>query len=96
MGQLFHDVSGTAGIIHLKARNWGNPIWGDLNNDGYLDLIVSGHKLDCFGGPSTLFVYRNWRASNLLRTRVKKPSAKTMVAITSGRRTARLLAELPA
>ncbi|MBA3962946.1 MAG: VCBS repeat-containing protein [Chthoniobacterales bacterium] len=59
LGQLFHDVSASAGIIHLRTRDWGNPIWGDINNDGYLDLIVSVHELDYLGGPLTPFVYLN-------------------------------------
>jgi hypothetical protein len=43
----------------LKTRAWGNPIWGDLNNDGFLDLIVPIHELDYLGGPPTPFVYLN-------------------------------------
>ncbi|MBA3962947.1 MAG: CRTAC1 family protein [Chthoniobacterales bacterium] len=57
--QQFTDVSTAAGIEHVKTRAWGNPIWGDLNNDGYLDLIVPVHELAYLGGPPTPFVYIN-------------------------------------
>lgn len=36
----FEDVSGAAGISPRQTLTFGNPNWGDLNNDGYLDLIV--------------------------------------------------------
>ncbi len=58
---MFQDVSTAAGIIRLKTRAWGNPIWGDINGDGYLDLIVPVHELDYLGGPTTPFVYLNNR-----------------------------------
>ena len=57
--QQFEDVSTAAGILHVQSRAWGNPIWGDINNDGYLDLIVPVHELDYLGGPLTPFVYLN-------------------------------------
>ena len=57
--QQFQDVSAAAGIIHLRTRCWGNPVWGDINNDGYLDLIISVHTLSYMGGPATPFVYLN-------------------------------------
>lgn len=57
--QQFTDVSAEAGIIQIEARAWGNPIWGDINNDGYLDLLVPVHELDYLGGPLTPFVYIN-------------------------------------
>ncbi len=59
VAQQFQDVSDAAGIVHTKSRAWGNPVWGDLNNDGYLDLIVPVHELDYLGGPVTPFVYLN-------------------------------------
>ncbi len=57
--QHFTNVTAEAGIIQIEARAWGNPIWGDINNDGYLDLIVPVHELDYLGGPLTPFVYIN-------------------------------------
>ncbi len=58
-GQQFEDVSASAGLVNLRTRCWGNPIWGDINNDGFLDLIVSVHTLSYLGGPATPFVYLN-------------------------------------
>ena len=52
----FQDVTGTVGLIQEAKKSYGNPIWGDMNNDGYLDLIVPCHGLTASGGP---FVYLN-------------------------------------
>lgn len=59
VAQQFTDASAAAGISNLVTRAWGNPVWGDLNNDGFLDLIVPVHELDYLGGPPTPFVYIN-------------------------------------
>lgn len=59
LAQQFSDVSNAAGLSNLATRAWGNPVWGDLNNDGFLDLIVPVHELDYLGGPPTPFVYIN-------------------------------------
>ena len=45
--QQFTDVSVEAGFHRDFTRSWGNPLWGDFNNDGKLDLLVSNHE-----GPS--------------------------------------------
>jgi hypothetical protein len=42
--QGFTDVSVAAGLHRDFTRSWGNPLWGDLNNDGLLDLFVSNHE----------------------------------------------------
>lgn len=39
-GQQFTDVSVAAGLHREPIRSWGNPLWGELNNDGLLDLLV--------------------------------------------------------
>jgi FG-GAP-like repeat/ASPIC and UnbV len=46
--QQFQDVSMQAGMIALKAESWGNPIWGDMDRDGFLDLIVPTHSDEPF------------------------------------------------
>ncbi|HEY3602039.1 MAG TPA: CRTAC1 family protein [Chthoniobacterales bacterium] len=42
--QQFTDVSVEAGLHREATRSWGNPLWGDFNNDGQLDLLVSNHE----------------------------------------------------
>src|SRR5205807_679734 len=44
------------GLITKARHSWGNPIWGDINNDGFVDLIVPTHGLLRSHGP---FVYLN-------------------------------------
>jgi hypothetical protein len=56
LGQQFVDVSTEVGLIAQAKKSWGNPIWGDINNDGFLDLIVPCHGLQSSHGP---FVYLN-------------------------------------
>ena len=56
LAQQFMDVTTATGLVQEKKKTWGNPIWGDINNDGYLDLIVPTHGLSSSGGP---FVYLN-------------------------------------
>ena len=62
LAQQFRDVSTEVGLIAEAKHSWGNPIWGDINNDGLLDLIVPTHGLIQSGGP---FVYLN-NAGNTL------------------------------
>jgi hypothetical protein len=45
LAQQFQDVTRQAGLILKAKHSWGNPIWGDINNDGFLDLIVPTHGL---------------------------------------------------
>jgi hypothetical protein len=52
----FVDVSASVGLLRDAKKSWGNPIWGDMNNDGFLDLIVPDHGLALSHGP---FVYLN-------------------------------------
>src|SRR5690242_8565658 len=42
--QQFTDVSVDAGLHRDATRAWGNPLWGDFNNDGQLDLFVPNHE----------------------------------------------------
>lgn len=44
LAQQFTDVSVAAGLHRDLTRAWGNPLWGDFNNDGLLDLFVSNHE----------------------------------------------------
>ena len=54
--QQFSDVSEQAGLHRNPTRAWGNPLWGDFNNDGLLDLLVPNHELQLSGGP---YIYLN-------------------------------------
>jgi enediyne biosynthesis protein E4 len=56
VAQQFRDVSTKVGLVSEAKKSWGNPIWGDINSDGFLDLIVPTHGLFVSGGP---FVYVN-------------------------------------
>ena len=59
--EQFTDVSTQVGLSRDAAKSWGNPIWGDINNDGFLDLIIPTHGLASSGGP---FVYLNENGQN--------------------------------
>lgn len=66
VAQQFTERTKAAGLSYLSiTRAWGNPIWGDLNGDGYLDLIVPIHELDYMSpndtepSPKSPFVYIN-------------------------------------
>jgi hypothetical protein len=48
VAQQFQDVSIQAGMIAFKTESWGNPIWGDMNHDGFLDLIVPTFSVEPF------------------------------------------------
>src|SRR5438552_3719697 len=56
VAQQFRDVTREVGLVLKAKHSWGNPIWGDINNDGFLDLIVPTHGLLRSHGP---FVYLN-------------------------------------
>ncbi len=44
--QQFTDVSVEAGLHRDLTRAWGNPLWGDFDNDGLLDLFVPNHETE--------------------------------------------------
>ena len=50
----FQEVTTAVRLSNQSKKSWGNPIWGDINNDGFLDLIVPTHGLALSHGP---FVY---------------------------------------
>jgi hypothetical protein len=56
LAQQFQEVTTQVGLISEEKKSWGNPIWGDINNDGFVDLIVPCHGLAASHGP---FVYLN-------------------------------------
>src|SRR5205809_2492588 len=72
VAQQFSEVSSEVGLILEAKKSWGNPIWGDINNDGFLDLIVPTHGLLKSHGP---FVYLN-NAGNTF-TDIRKTSGIT-------------------
>ena len=41
--QVFMPVGQSVGLSTDLKATFGNPIWGDMNNDGYIDLIVPHH-----------------------------------------------------
>jgi hypothetical protein len=51
-GVTFQDVSKAAGFSSTALHCFCSPNWGDLNNDGFLDLIMN-----CHGRPP--FIYFN-------------------------------------
>ncbi len=57
----FVEVSTQVGLSQEEKKSWGSPIWGDMNNDGFLDLIVPTHGLASSGGP---LVYLNNAGTN--------------------------------
>ena len=40
IAQMFTDVTTEAGFVNEAKKSWGNPIWGDFNNDGYPDYLL--------------------------------------------------------
>lgn len=38
----FTDVSQSAGVDVIQS-SFGNPIWGDIDNDGYIDIFMTNH-----------------------------------------------------
>ncbi|MCC6544791.1 MAG: VCBS repeat-containing protein [Nitrospirae bacterium] len=41
---FFKDISSITGLSQTKAPAFGNPLWGDINNDGNLDIIDTHHQ----------------------------------------------------
>ncbi|MGI8890707.1 MAG: FG-GAP-like repeat-containing protein [Chthoniobacterales bacterium] len=52
----FTDVTAAVGLSAEEKKSWGNPLWGDFDNDGFLDIIVPTHGLSLSHGP---FVYQS-------------------------------------
>ncbi|MEO7723966.1 MAG: CRTAC1 family protein [Chthoniobacterales bacterium] len=59
--QQFTDVSVAAGLHRDLTRAWGNPLWGDFDNDGLLDLFVPNHETEggVKEGGLPPYIYRN-------------------------------------
>src|SRR5205085_9249698 len=45
VAQQFQDVAREVGLVLKAKQSWGNPIWGDINDEGIGDLIVPRHGL---------------------------------------------------
>eukprot|EP00179_Madagascaria_erythrocladioides_P021203 CAMPEP_0198333918 /NCGR_PEP_ID=MMETSP1450-20131203/19268_1 /TAXON_ID=753684 ORGANISM="Madagascaria erythrocladiodes, Strain CCMP3234" /NCGR_SAMPLE_ID=MMETSP1450 /ASSEMBLY_ACC=CAM_ASM_001115 /LENGTH=501 /DNA_ID=CAMNT_0044038469 /DNA_START=171 /DNA_END=1677 /DNA_ORIENTATION=+ len=63
----FKDVSKIAGIRQMKTDKTSGPAVGDLNQDGWMDIVVSNHAVD---KPEVYFGSRNgvFRRSTFART----------------------------
>ena len=48
LAQQFYEVTTECGFGPGITKSWGNPICGDINNDGLLDLIVPTHSVKPF------------------------------------------------
>lgn len=57
----FMDVTDTAFSSNTPTPSFGNPIWGDIDNDGYVDLILPTLKTttSCPSFCTVCIVYRN-------------------------------------
>src|SRR5437870_2269315 len=56
VAQEFTEVTTQVGFANELKKSWGDPIFGDMNNDGWLDVIVPDHGLSVSHGP---MVYLN-------------------------------------
>jgi hypothetical protein len=56
VAQQFTEVTTQAGFVNETKKSWGDPVFGDMNNDGWLDIIVTDHGLSVSHGP---MVYLN-------------------------------------
>ena len=63
VAQQFRNVSTEAGMIPLQTRSWGNPIWGDINNDGFIDLAEARIVVvrSAREWPPAVYISQQWR-----------------------------------
>jgi hypothetical protein len=57
--EQFTEVTDTAFATNPATPTFGNPIWGDINNDGHIDLILPTFKASCPSYCTACIVYRN-------------------------------------
>lgn len=61
MGNWVFQDSG----IRFGSFNYGQAAWGDINNDGWLDIAVSGRQTPA-GYADTTMVYLNYQGENFI------------------------------
>jgi len=66
--QQFTDVSSQVGFVMEAKKSKGNPVWGDFNNDGLLDLIVPCHGLSLSHGPFVYLGNANFTFTDIRKT----------------------------
>ncbi len=65
----------------LTGLRYSASAWGDINNDGLLDLVMTG--MDRFGAPQT-YVYKNRKAEGVNRYVLEQETVQSFLNISKG------------